>query len=82
MSEVARKAITRTVTLSDLSPAELASIFAQMDSGQQAAFFDALAEEVKDWPGTGWCMQCSWIEQEMTPRARDVVRKLMEWMAP
>ncbi len=59
--DIERKAVTRTVTVSDLEPHELASIFAAYDDDQQAAFFDAVADEVKDWGGTGWCGQCSWF---------------------
>lgn len=80
MADAAKTVITRTVTVSDLSPAELASIFANYDDTQQARFFDCLADEVKDWPGTGWCMQCSYIEGKMTDRAKDIVRKLAEWI--
>lgn len=54
MADIARTAVTRTVTLSDLTPAELASILAAYDAKQQAAFFSALTVEARDWPGTGW----------------------------
>lgn len=59
MPDVIKQTVTRTVTLSDLTPVELASIFAAYDSEQQATFFTALRAETKDWPGTGWCGQ-SW----------------------
>lgn len=48
------KKITRTVTVSDLTPKEMASIFAEWFDDKQAAFFNALAVESKNWPGGGF----------------------------
>lgn len=81
MSEVTKQAITRTVTLSDLTPAELASIFAAFDDHHQAAFFDALADEVKDWPGTGWSMQCCYFVPKLGDRGRAVLADMAEYLA-
>lgn len=80
MAYIERKAITRTVTVSDLEPTELASIFAAYDDNQQAAFFDAVADEVKEWGGNGWCGQCSWFVPKLTARAKDIILKMAEWM--
>lgn len=81
MSDTIRTAVTRTITLSDLTPAEVASIFSNWTDQEQAAFFNALAGEVKDWPGTGWCMQCSYITQKLDDGGRRIVEKLAEWLA-
>lgn len=43
--------VTRTVTVSDLTPEELASIFAGMSDDQQAAFWSALQREAQSWTG-------------------------------
>ena len=80
MAAFERKAVTRTVTVSDLSPSELASIFSAYDDNEQAAFFDALAEEVKDWPGSGWCMQCAWFIPKLSKGGKDIVAKMAEWL--
>lgn len=76
MVETIKSAITRTVTLSDLTPAELASIFSDFDSKQQAAFFNALHEEVKTYAGTGWCGQCSWIVDDLDRGGFDIIETL------
>lgn len=72
------KTITRTVTLSDLTPVELASIFAAYDDGQQAAFFNALAAETGDWPGTGWEGQCYHICKNLSPDGQRIVADLAD----
>lgn len=68
--------VTRTVVLDDLTPAEAAKIIAHWGSGEQAAFFDALWEEGKDWPGTGWCMQACHIADEIGITGRKFVNTL------
>lgn len=73
MADDKRSAITRTITLSDLEPQELASIFAQYDSEKQAAFFAALVVEGADWPSTGWCGQSLYMVSEMTRPAQELL---------
>ena len=49
--------VSRTIELSDLTPSELATLFTDMDSEQQAWFFACVWRIAKDWPGAGWCQQ-------------------------
>lgn len=72
--------VTRTIALDDLHPGELAEIFANYASDDQARFFNTLAIKVKDWPGTGWCMQSSEIAPKLTHDGKAVVTKLAEWI--
>lgn len=53
--------VSRTISLDDMTPEEMAKLFAAMGSDEQIRFFSALRAETKDWPGSGWCMQCSYI---------------------
>jgi hypothetical protein len=70
--------VTRTVTVSDLTPAEMASIFAAWDSRHQAAFFAALREESRDWPHSGWCGQAYYLVSDANPDALFVLDKLAD----
>lgn len=70
--------VTRTVTISDLTAAEMASIFAQWDSRAQAAFFAALRDESRDWPNSGWCGQAHYIVSDANPDALFVLEKLAD----
>ena len=78
----AKTAITRTVTVENISPQELARLFSEMSDIEQAAFFDAVANESMPWPGLGWCMQSMNISRHMTQQAKDIVIKLAEWISP
>jgi hypothetical protein len=78
MAEHAKSAVTRTVTISDLTPAEVASIFASWDNIQQAAFFDAVHEEARAWPGTGWCGQALSITDQIGPGGIAVIDALAD----
>lgn len=49
--------VSRTIELSDITPPELATLFTDMDSEQQAWFFAQVWLIAKDWPGAGWCQQ-------------------------
>ena len=52
--------VTRTIEINDLTPKEMAEIFASYLAEEQAEFFNSLWELGKDWPGAGWCQQsCS-----------------------
>lgn len=50
-------AVTRTIEINDLTPAELAVLFAAMDASQQAMFFSQVWHIARSWPGAGWCQQ-------------------------
>lgn len=69
---------TLTVTVSDLSPEEMASIFAGWNDGQQAAFFHALHEEAQSWPGGGWWLQIASTIDKMSPEALSVMREFAD----
>lgn len=72
------KTITRTVTISDLTPEEMASVFAGWHSGRQAAFFNALAAEAKGWPGAGWTGQAGAVaaDDNLARTGADIIRDL------
>lgn len=70
--------ITRSIVIDDLTPAEIAQLFAGQDSGGQAEFFTELAKITAGWPGAGWCMQCAHIKDLMTPEGRQIVTTLAE----
>ncbi len=56
--------VTRTIALDDLTPDELASIWAHWDNEKQAEFLSAAWREGATWPGAGWCQQaCSIVEK-------------------
>lgn len=68
--------VTRTLEIDDMTPQELASIFARWFADEQAAFFSAIAVESKDWPGTGWCQQACAIAEHLDDAGRSVIEKL------
>ena len=78
MAERDVQTVTRTITVSDLTPAEMASIFANYDSIQQAAFFAAIRDESRDWPNSGWCGQAHYIVTDANPDAMFVLDKLAD----
>lgn len=76
------KTITRTVTVSDLTPEEMASIFAEWFADQQAAFFNALAVESKDWPGCGIDGQMYAVTEYLDEGGRKVVNAIIDNCGP
>lgn len=70
--------ITRTIEVNDLTPAELAELFCEMDSHQQTEFFETINGLAAKWPGAGWCQQSCSIADSMTSGARFVIEKLAE----
>jgi len=62
---MSRDHITRTVTLDDIKPAELAVMFANMDSREQIEFFGEVGRIALDWSGAGWCQQSSMIVRDL-----------------
>lgn len=67
---------TRTITLDDMTPEELAQLFAPMGSDEQARFFDALAVITGDWRGLGWCGQCAYMVDNLSTAGAEVVLTL------
>lgn len=68
--------ITRTVAIDDLTPAEMASIFAHWFDEEQAEFFNVIARESKDWPGSGFCMQACHIAEHLDDGGRRIIGDL------
>jgi len=70
--------ITRTVEVNDLTPQELAYLFTEFGSDDQAAFFSAVWNIAKAWPGAGWCMQALGICEEADSDARSAIKSLAD----
>lgn len=68
--------ITRTITLDDPTPAELAAAFCDLDGDDQAAFLSAVWRIAKEWPGAGWCQQSYAIMQASDRDTRETIRVL------
>lgn len=64
----------------DVSPEEVAKMFCEMDSEDQAKFFNAIAKEVKSWK-YDFVFQLQHISDEscLTPEARTVMREIGEY---
>jgi hypothetical protein len=74
--------VTRTISLDNITPAELADLFANgLNNEQQAEFFDVVGAIAKAWPGAGWCTQACAISAELTPLARETIATLAEHAA-
>lgn len=73
--------ITRTLTIADITPAELAKVFAAMFADEQAAFFSEVGRIAATWPGAGWCQQSCAISENLDKRATETILKLAEWAA-
>ncbi len=54
--------VSRTIDLT-LTPTELATLFCEMDSEQQAWVFACVWRTMKDYPGAAWCQQSYAINQ-------------------
>lgn len=66
----------RAIQINDLTPDELAMLFTEMDSEDQARFFATVWTLAKDWPGAGWCQQSCSIVQASNSDAREAIRTL------
>lgn len=78
---IPRPEITRSITIADITPQELANVFAGMWAEEQAEFFGHVWEIARAWPGAGWCGQSSAIAKALTPAGKDCIAKLAEWAA-
>lgn len=72
------KSITRTITLDDLTPEELAELFCKMFADEQAAFFAKVAQIASTWPGAGMCQQACAIAKHLDDEGRSVIERLAE----
>ena len=70
--------VTRTITLDDLTPAELADRFASMFADEQAEFFAEVAKIAATWPGAGMCQQANSIAKHLDANGRFVIEKLAD----
>ena len=73
--------VTRTIEISDINPEELALIFSNYSSIEQALFFNALKPITDKWAGAGWCQQSSQIALRLDNGGAEIVAKLAEWAA-
>ena len=74
-------AITRTVTIDDITPQELATLFLAMLDSEQAAFFNAFKATTDTWPGAGWCQQCCGLSEYLDNDGKGTIAKLAECSA-
>lgn len=72
-------ALTRTFEIDDITPEELAGVFAGMDGEQQARFFSTVGKIAATWPGAGWCQQSCAISEHLDKTATETILKLGEW---
>ena len=68
--------ITRTITIGDLRPQELAVLFCGLDSLGQADFFGEVWAIAREWPGAGWCQQSYAISEALDADGREAIRVL------
>lgn len=74
--------ITRTITLDDLTPEEMARAFCDFDNEDQAAFLGAIWRIAKEWPGAGWCQQSFEIAEVADSDAIQAIRTLASHLTP
>lgn len=53
--------ITRTIEFTDITPDEMAKVFASWEAQGQAEFLNEVGNISRAWPGAGWCMQALYI---------------------
>lgn len=70
--------VTRTIELADITPSELAELFCEMDSAEQAQFFAGIKPITDKWPGAGWCQQSCSIACDLNKDGREIIEKLAE----
>ena len=73
--------VTRTITIDDIAPEELARVFLRYDGEQQAAFFNSMKAVTDTWPGAGWCSQCLCVSEHLDASGIETILKLGEWAA-
>ncbi|WEK42947.1 MAG: hypothetical protein P0Y64_16640 [Candidatus Sphingomonas colombiensis] len=68
--------LTRTIEIADLTPEELAAVFAGMVGEDQARFFSKVWEIALYWPGAGWCQQSYDIVAHLDRDGRSAIATL------
>jgi hypothetical protein len=74
--------VTRTIQIDDLTPQELAALFAGMSNRQQAEVFSEIWRIAKEWPGAGWCRQSCDIVDVLDKDGRDALETLAAHLLP
>jgi hypothetical protein len=67
---------TLTINADDISPLELASVFAAWRGEKQAEFFSELWVITRSWPGAGWCQQSYDITKNLDAHGRSAIETL------
>lgn len=75
LSEIIQLADNLAVSLRN--PATLAELYSNLNSDEQAAFWDLAAFHFKEWGGKG-CMQNCEIAHHLSDRAKEHIRNLAE----
>lgn len=70
--------IIRSFTIDDLTPVELAEVFASWDGEQQAAFFGTVGRIAATWPGAGMCQQALHIAECLDKDGRHVIERIAD----
>lgn len=71
--------LSRTFKITDITPEELAALFAHMHGDEQARFFAHVGAIATGWPGAGWCRQSCAISEHLDPLGTETILKLAEW---
>jgi len=74
--------VTRTISLADLTSGELADLFCELGSSEQADFLATIIKIASSWGGAGWCQQSSFIMRDANQDAREAVRVLASHLPP
>ena len=68
--------MNRTFAIADVTPREVAELFAHMSGADQAEVLDHVWQIAREWPGAGWCQQSYDIARFLTPDGRSTVAVL------
>jgi len=64
----------------DISPVELAKVFSQYGSDEQALFFSTVAEEFKNFPSCGGDMQFVYMAKDMGVKGKNWIYTLANYL--
>lgn len=65
----------------EFTPEDVARMFAEMSSDEQARFFNEVGRVASDWPGKGWPIQLEYITQDdgLNDRGRYVMATIGDY---
>jgi len=69
--------ITRSISIRP-TVEDLATVWCEMNSYQQAHFFDLVATEIASWGATREVLQLSWVAMKVTPEGSRLMRLIGE----